>query len=293
MEFGVHLLGLGRRAAVADIITAAKAAEDLGYHSVWTNDHVLVPTQHGSKYPYSADGRPSFTPDDYFYDPFVLLSAVAAQTRTIRIGTSVVVLPYRPPVITAKAVATLDQVSGGRFIFGVGVGWFAEETELLGVPFAGRAQVSRSYLETMKRLWADERASVTNLRGQPTEVGFAPKPVQRPHPPIWFGGETRAALKRVVHQGDGWFPAFAPPEAFAAKADELKRLCAEQGRNFSSLTICAFPADKAHFTPGAIRTYRQHGASILLAPVGSPRAQEFVAQLQKFRDEVMIPAQDI
>jgi probable F420-dependent oxidoreductase len=293
MEFGVHLLGLGRRATVADIITAAKAAEDLGYHSVWTNDHVLIPTQHGSKYPYSADGRPSFTPDDHFYDPFVLLSAVAAQTQTIRIGTSVVVLPYRPPVLMAKAIATLDQVSGGRFIFGVGIGWFAEETELLGVPFAERAKVSRSYLDTMKKLWSDERTSITNLQGQPTEVGFAPKPVQRPYPPIWFGGETRAALKRVVQQGDGWFPAFAPPEVFAAKADELKRLCAEQGKDFSSLTVCAFPANKAYFTLEAIHTYRQHGASILLAPVGSPQVKEFVAQLQKFRDEVMIPAQDI
>jgi probable F420-dependent oxidoreductase len=293
MEFGVHLLGLGRRATVADIITAAKAAEDLGYHSVWTNDHVLIPTQHGSKYPYSADGRPSFTPDDHFYDPFVLLSAVAAQTQTIRIGTSVVVLPYRPPVLMAKAIATLDQVSGGRFIFGVGIGWFAEETELLGVPFAERAKVSRSYLDTMKKLWSDERTSITNLQGQPTEVGFAPKPVQRPYPPIWFGGETRAALKRVVQQGDGWFPAFISPEEFGQKATELRRLCAEQGRDFSSLTICAFPANRSYLTLDAIRVYRQHGASILLAPVANPKIDEFIEHLRKFRDEVMNPARNI
>jgi probable F420-dependent oxidoreductase len=293
MEFGIHLLGLGRRAGVEDYIAAAKAAEDLGYHSVWINDHVLIPTQHASTYPYSADGRPSFTPDDHFYDPFVLLAALAVQTKTIKFGTSVAVIPYRPPILTAKAIATLDRVSGGRFIFGVGVGWFAEETELLGVPFAERAKVSRTYLETMKALWTEERARVSGAQGKTVEVGFAPKPVQKPYPPIWFGGETRAALRRVVQQGDGWFPAFVSPEEFGRKAEELKRLCSEQGRAFSSLTICAFPANRAHFTPDAIRTLRQYGASILLAPVGNPKIEEFVAGLQKFREEVMIPAQDV
>ena len=154
------------------------AAEELGYHSVWINDHVVIPTQHGSKYPYSADGRPSFTPDDHFYDPFVLLASLAAHTKTIKLGSSVAVIPYRPPILTAKAIATLDQVSKGRFIFGVGVGWFAEETELLGVSFTDRAKVSRSYLNTMKALWTEERPRVSGASGSETEIGFAPKPVQ-------------------------------------------------------------------------------------------------------------------
>jgi len=293
MQFGIHLLGLGRRAAVADYITVAEAAEELGYHSVWINDHVIIPTQHASHYPYTADGRPSFTPDDSFYDPFVLLAAVAAHTKTIRLGTSVAVIPYRPPILTAKAVATLDVVCGGRFIFGVGVGWFAEEMELLGVPFKERARVTRDYLDTMKALWTAERPRVPGSQAQSSEVGFLPKPIQKPHPPLWFGGETRAALKRVVQQGDGWFPAFVSPEEFGSKATELKRLCAEQGRDFSSLTLCAFPANRAFFTLGAIRTYRQHGASILLAPLGSAKVEEFTAQMQQFRDEVMAQAGEI
>ena|SRR5215475_3848433 len=293
MQFGIHLLGLGRRAAVADYITVAKAAEELGYHSVWINDHVIIPTQHASHYPYTADGRPSFTPDDSFYDLFVLLAAVAAHTKTIRLGTSVAVIPYRPPILTAKAVATLDVVCGGRFIFGVGVGWFAEEMELLGVPFKERARVTRDYLDTMKALWTAERPRVPGSQAQSSEVGFLPKPIQKPHPPLWFGGETRAALKRVVQQGDGWFPAFVSPEEFGSKATELKRLCAEQGRDFSSLTLCAFPANRAFFTLDAIRTYRQHGASILLAPLGSAKVEEFTAQMQQFRDEVMAQAGEI
>jgi probable F420-dependent oxidoreductase len=293
MQFGIHLLGLGRRAAVADHITATKAAEELGYHSVWINDHVIIPTQHASHYPYAADGRPSFTPDDFFYDPFVLLAAVAAHTETIRLGTSVAVIPYRPPILTAKAVATLDVVCGGRFIFGVGVGWFAEEMELFGVPFKERAKVTRDYLDTMKALWTAERPRVPGLQAQSSEVGFSPKPIQKPHPPLWFGGETRAALKRVVQQGDGWFPAFVSPEEFGSKAAELKRLCAEQGRDFSSLTLCAFPTNRAFFTLDAIRTYRQHGASILLAPLGSAKVEEFIAQMQQFRDAVMTPARGI
>ncbi len=293
MDFGIHLLGLGRRATVEDYVTAAKVAEEYGYHSVWINDHVVIPTQHESKYPYSADGRPSFTPDDHFYDPFVLLASLAAHTKTIKLGTSVAVIPYRPPILTAKAIATLDQVSNGRFIFGVGVGWFAEETELLGVPFADRAKVSRSYLKTMKSLWTEARPRISGLNSIETEIGFAPKPVQKPYPPIWFGGETRAALKRVVQQGDGWFPAFVSPEQFAAKSAELKMLCAEQGRDFSSITTCVFPANKTYFSLDHIRTYRQHGASSLLAPVANPQIDEFVAQLGKFRDEVMLPAKEI
>ncbi len=293
MQFGVHLLGLGRRAVVEDFITAAKAAEELGYHSVWINDHVVIPSQFSSQYPYSPDGRPSFTPDDSFYDPFVLLAAVAAQTKTIKLGTSVVVIPHRPPILTAKAVATLDVISRGRFIFGLGVGWFAEELALLGITPKDRAKISRSYLDTMKSLWTETRPHLQNAQGQSVEVGFAPKPVQKPYPPLWFGGESRPALKRVVQQGDGWFPAFISPEEFGKKAEELKQLCAEQGRDFSSLTICVFSPNRAHATLDAIRTYRQHGASIMLAPLGNPNLDEFIAQMKKFREDVMEPAQAI
>jgi probable F420-dependent oxidoreductase len=293
MEFGIHLIGLGRRASVADYLAATKAAEELGYHSVWINDHVIIPTQYTSPYPYTADGRPSFTPDDSFYDPFVLLAALATHTKTIRLGTSVAVIPYRPPVLTAKMVATLDRVCGGRFIFGVGVGWFAEETELLGVPFKERARVTRDYVEIMKALWTQERPHVTGLHSQSSEVGFAPKPIQKPHPPLWFGGETRAALKRVVMQGDGWFPAFLSPQDFGAKVAELKRLCVEQGRDFASLTLCVFPANQAFFSLDAIRTYQEHGASILLAPVGSPQVDEFITQMERFKAEVMEPVRKI
>src|SRR5262245_22225483 len=289
MRFGIHLLGLGRRASAEDFITAAKAAEELGYHSVWINDHVIIPAQFSSSYPYSADGRPSFTPDDSFYEPFVLLAAVAAQTKTIRLGTSVVVVPHRPPILTAKAVATLDVISGGRFIFGIGIGWFAEELALLGASFKERAKITRSYLDTMKSLWTEARLQLPDTQGQSVEVGFAPKPVQKPYPPLWFGGESRAALKRVVQQGDGWFPAFISPEEFGPKATELKQLCAEHGRDFSSLTICAFPANRAHFTLDAIRTYGQYGTSVLLAPLGNPNVDEFIAQMKQFRDEVIVP----
>jgi len=293
MQFGIHLLGLGRRASVEDFIAAAKAAEELGYHSVWINDHVVIPSQFSSKYPYSTDGRPSFTPDDSFYDPFVLLAAIASQTKTIKLGTSVVVIPHRPPILTAKAVATLDVISGGRFILGLGVGWFAEELELLGISYKDRAKISRAYLDTMKSLWTESRLQLTNTSGEAVEVGFAPKPIQKPYPPLWFGGESRPALKRVVQQGDGWFPAFISPEEFAVKAGELKQLCTEHGREFSSLTICVFSPNRAHATLDAIRTYRQHGASIMLAPLGNPNLNEFIAQMKQFRNEVMDPARSM
>jgi probable F420-dependent oxidoreductase len=293
MQFGIHLLGLGRRASVEDCISAAQAAEELGYHSVWINDHVVIPSHFTARYPYSADGRPSFTPDDTFYDPFVLLAAVAARTKTIKLGTGVIVIPHRPPILAAKAVATLDVISGGRFILGLGVGWFADELEVLGVSFRDRAKVSRSYLNTMKSLWAETRVHLASASGQSVEVGFAPKPLQQPHPPLWFGGESRPALKRVVEQGDGWFPWHLSPEGFAVKAGELKRLCAEHGRDFPSLTICVFSTNRAHYSVEAIRAYRQHGASIMLAPLGNPSLNEFIVQLKQFRDDVMAPTEKI
>ncbi len=293
MQFGIHLLGLGRRASVEDCMSAAQAAEELGYHSVWINDHVVIPTHITSRYPYSADGRPSFTPDDTFYDPFVLLAAVAARTKTIKLGTGVVVIPHRPPILAAKAVATLDVISGGRFILGLGVGWFADELEVLGVSFKDRAKVSRSYLNTMKSLWSENRVQLTHASGQSVEVGFAPKPVQQPHPPIWFGGESPPALMRVVQQGDGWFPWHLSPEVFAAKAGELRRLCSEHGRDFASLAISVFSADRAHYSIEAIRAYRQHGVSMMLAPLGSPNLKELMGQMKQFRDDVLAPAKNL
>ncbi len=293
MEFGVHLIGLGRQAVFADLVQAAQAAEELGYQSVWINDHVIIPTHHTSSYPYSADGQPSFTPDDTFYDPFVLLASIAAQTTTIRLGTSVAVIPYRPPVLTAKAITTLDIVSGGRFIFGAGVGWFVEEMELLGVSFKERARSTRAALDEMKALWTQDRPQVTDMHGQLVEVGFAPKPVQKPYPPIWFGGESRPALKRVVEYGDGWFPAFISPEDFATKSAELQQLCTAHSRDFAELTICAFPANRSFFNLEGIRTYRQHGASILLAPIGNPDVNVYIEQMRRFKQEVMEPARTI
>ena len=293
MQFGIHLLGLGRRASVEDCMAAAEAAEELGYHSVWINDHVVIPTHFTSRYPYSADGKPSFTADDMFYDPFVLLAALAARTKTIKLGTAVAVIPHRPPILAAKAVATLDAISGGRFIFGLGVGWFADEFEVLGVSFKDRAKVSRSYLDTMKSLWVESRVQLANTSGQSVEVGFAPKPVQQPRPPLWFGGESRPALLRVVQQGDGWFPWHLSPEDFAVKAGELKRLCAEKGRDFASLTISVFSANREYYTLEAIRAYRQHGTSMMLAPLGNPNLEEFVGQMKQFRDKVMTPAEKI
>ena len=149
MQFGVHLLGLGRRATCGRFHRCRQSGGRLGYHSVWINDHVVIPSQFSSQYPYSPDGKPSFSPDDSFYDPFVLLAAVAAQTKTIKLGTSVVVIPHRPPILTAKAVATLDVISRGRFIFGLGVGWFAEELALLGITPKDRAKISRARISTL------------------------------------------------------------------------------------------------------------------------------------------------
>jgi probable F420-dependent oxidoreductase len=158
------------------------------------SDHVAPTPDVAIKYP---------TP---LYDPFTTLGWLAAATRRIELGTTVIILPYRNPILTARMAATVDQLCGGRFIFGVGVGWAKQEFEALGVPFARRGAISNDYLEAIKTLWTRDVASYAGPFVSFKDVHTAPRPLRSPHPPIWIGGSTDAALRRAVRYGDGWHP---------------------------------------------------------------------------------------
>jgi probable F420-dependent oxidoreductase len=194
MKVGVNLLNWGPGVSPDALARWAALAEALGYHLVMISDHVAPTPDVAAKYPAP------------IYDPFTTLGWLAGTTRTIELGTTVIILPYRHPVQTARVAATVDRLSGGRFIFGVGVGWSQLEFEALRVPFARRGAVSNDYLAAIKKLWTSDVASHTGPFVAFKDVHTGPRPLRSPHPPIWVGGSSDAALRRAVRYGDAWHP---------------------------------------------------------------------------------------
>ena len=194
MKVGVNLLNFGPGVSPESLSRWTEIAETLGYHLVMISDHVAVTPDVEGRYPAP------------LYDPFTTLSWLAAKTRRVALGTTVVIIPYRSPLLVARMGANLDQLSGGRFILGVGVGWAQQEFDALGVPFRSRGAMTDEYLEAIKVLWTNEIASYEGRFVSFADVWTAPLPVQSPHPPIWVGGSSDAALRRAVRLGDGWHP---------------------------------------------------------------------------------------
>ena len=186
------------------ISEAGAMVEELGFHSFWVPEHVLFFPEYESRYPYSENGKIRGDPRSLL-DPLTALTFVAAFTSTIRLCTGICLVPQRNPVYTAKQVADLDYLSGGRVEFGIGIGWLKEEFEALGVPWADRAGRTRECIEVMQTLWCDELSSFEGQYFNIKDAYQNPKPVQKPHPPLIFGGESNAALRRVATQGQGWY----------------------------------------------------------------------------------------
>ena len=234
-------------------------ADVRGFHAIWLAEHVVLFDEYASRYPYSADGKLPAGGEHGILDPFGTMAFLAAVTKRIRLGTGICLVPQRNPVYTAKDVATVDWLSNGRVDFGVGIGWLAEEFAALGVPFERRAARCREYLDVMRRLWCD---SVSEYAGEFYRLPACrqyPKPVQRPHPPVWFGGESDAALRRVADLGQGWYPFSIEPDVLARRLRVLERLLAERGRTRADITvnICPYmrPVDL-----DLVRRYRDAGA---------------------------------
>ncbi len=232
MRVGVALPNYGPIADAAILLRLARRAETLGLDAVWLSDHLLAPTGVQSRYPY--DRRPDARPGDVgvierFYEPLTTLAWLAGATERIRLGISAYVMPYRPPVVTAKQVATLDALSGGRVVLAVGVGWLREEFDALGVPFADRGRRTDEYLRVCRALWEDDVATFAGTHVQLPPVRTGPKPVQSPVP-IWIAGNSDAARARAVRLGQGWHAIDLRPDALAAGVDDLRRRAAAAGR---------------------------------------------------------------
>ena len=194
MRIGVNLLNFGPGVSPDGLAGWTELAERLGYHFVMISDHVVMTPDVVARYPAP------------FYDPFVTLAWLARLTRRVELGTTVVILPYRHPLLTARLGANVDRLSGGRFILGVGVGWARQEFEALGVPFERRGAISNDYLAAIKTAWTTDPASYTGPHVSFRDVRTGPRPVRSPHPPIWVGGASDAAMRRAVRFGDAWHP---------------------------------------------------------------------------------------
>ncbi|MCB1740605.1 MAG: LLM class F420-dependent oxidoreductase [Gammaproteobacteria bacterium] len=220
--------------------------ESLGFESIWAGDHIVLPVGRTHGYPYSADGsfqRPSDVP---FMEPFTLLSFIGSVTTRIRIGTTVIIVPYRHPVVQAKMLACLDVLTGGRAICGVGVGWLRKEFETLDAPYEQRGPMTDEYLEIFKCLWTEPLPSYQGRFHQISEITFEPKPIQKPHIPIWVGGHSRAAVRRAVRYADAWHPTRQTPEQVADMLPYLREHARELGRDPDQILISLKRA--LHFT---------------------------------------------
>lgn len=218
MKFGI-CLPIRRDTSLEFNVDLGKTAEELGFDSVWASDHVVIPD--------NAAGRFS----KVFYDPLVTLAAIASATRKIMIGTSVIILPYRNPVVLAKSLATLDNLSGGRLIFGIAAGWLEEEFNTLGVAYDKRGELTDEYLEAIIELWENDEPEYQGKNVSFRDISFYPKPLQKPHPPIWIGGSGQKVLKRCVRYGHCWHPTWLDPSQVKEKIRDLKKIASEAGRD--------------------------------------------------------------
>jgi probable F420-dependent oxidoreductase len=263
MKFGLRYANLGRYTDGPAAVELAQAAEAAGFDSIWTVEHVVVPDGYQSRYPYSPTGRMGSGLEDFpIPDPLVWLTFIASATRTLKLGTAILILPQRNPVITAKAVASLDHLAGGgRVLLGIGVGWLAEEFAALGVPFADRGARTDEYVAAMRVLWSQERASFQGRFVAFKDVFCRPLPPER-RIPIIVGGDTRAAARRAGRLGDGYFPARPAPVELL---DEMRRAAEAAGRNAADieLTVTAPPE------PVEIENLARLGVARVAVPVSS------------------------
>ncbi len=245
MEFGFSLPGRGPLARPDLLLKIARQAESLRYSSLFVTDHVVLPASSArSVYPYSPTGKLSGGAAQDYLEPFSLLAYLAHATTRVKLGTSVLVIPYRNPLVVAKMLATIDVLSGGRVILGAGVGWLREEFEALAAPpFDERGRVTDEYLRLMRATWTTDPVTFAGRFYTVREVHALPKPMQKNGIPIWIGGHTAAAVRRVAELGDGWHPiglrppAVLLPDEYAAKIELLRAAARAAGRDPEAITL--------------------------------------------------------
>jgi probable F420-dependent oxidoreductase len=235
MDLGCHLPTTQPPATAREaLLTFAREAEKREIASLWVSDHVVIPRVTTG---YGRGGRFPHPPERPYLEPVVALAAAAVGTTKARLGASVFVLGHRHAVVMAKMLATIDVLSNGRLICGTGVGWWKQELETLGTPFQTRGRQADEVLRVFKALWTEDNPSFQGEFFRFQDIGFAPKPLQKPHPPLWVGGDSPGAFRRVVALGDGWHATTKTPAELRDALDRLRKAADAAGRPFESITL--------------------------------------------------------
>ena len=285
MKVGYFALGIGQGTNPEWVRAVASNAERLGFASIWAPEHVVLLDQYASKYPYSAGEfpMPIETP---FGDPFTTLAFVAACTSKIKLGTGICLVPEHNPLVLAKTVATADRLSGGRFILGTGIGWLEEEFKAIGVSWERRAERTREYVEAMRKLWTEDPSSYSGEFVKFNQARSFPKPAQGKGVPVWFGGESGPALRRVAEYGDGWLGFNLSPEQASAKIRRIEELLRANGRKRSDVYLAVSPYTNP-IRPDDLKRYRDAGAEEVELVVFDlpPTEREMVKRLEQMARE--------
>ncbi len=277
MAFGAHT-------SAEFIRDAVQMVEEKGIDSIWLPEHVLFFPDYGSKYPYSDTGRIPGDPEGIL-DPFTAMTFIASHTQKVRLGTGICLVPQRQPVYTAKMVADVDFLSGGRVDFGVGIGWLKEEFDNLGMDFATRAKACDEYIDAMRALWSP---GVSEFYGETVTLSpchFNPKPVQTPHPPIFFGGESGPAMRRVAERGQGWYAYDISPEGLAAKLPQLDEKLAQAGRRRDDLMLYVGP-NRHPINSQTSAAYADLGVDQIVAPLGARTVEKLALRADALIESV-------
>lgn len=279
MKLGIHVPHVGQLASPESIGEAARRAEAGGFDSVWTSDHVVIPTEISQQYPGTSSGRFTVKGTRDFYEPLIVMAYLAGLTERVRIGVSVMVVPHRNPVVTAKQLASLDALSKGRLILGVGVGWMADEFAALdSPPFAERGPATDEYLAIFRKLWTGEPVRHTGKYYQFDEIQSNPKPANPNGIPIWVGGYSRPAYRRVARYGNGWHGIGFTPETIGGPLGEIHRQAQEAGRDSNEITISIRMALDTSETPLTENPQAQNDRGRSLAGT----AEEIAGQIAGF-----------
>ncbi len=285
MKIGLIPVNVGVNSAET-MIALAQKAESVGIESLWTFEHAIVPVEYESKYPYSPSGKMGTTPETPFVDPLIALTAIAAHTSEVRLGTGVNILPQTNPLLLAKQAASLDLVSGGRFMLGVGIGWLREEFEAMGVPFERRGARFDDYVAAMKKVWAgdvvEHESDFLHWHGFKSH----PTPVQEPGVPVVIGGTKGKAFERIAKLGDGWFAPTGSAEQLAPMLDEMKAACEAVGRDPSTVEISTMWFGAAGGIEG-IKPFEDLGVHRLIAPVFALGDPNPMTGLDKLADGIL------